>query len=48
MGIDSEAMETYNLQKQLPYYYLLDENLRIITRNKDIDSVLIKMDELFF
>ena len=47
-GIDSEVMEAYNLKKELPYYYLIDKDNKIISRNKDVDSVLMKIDKLFF
>jgi len=45
-GFGSEVVKNYHVIKRLPLYYLLDEELHIISRNHQLDSILIKLDEI--
>ncbi|HPE55836.1 MAG TPA: redoxin domain-containing protein [Bacteroidales bacterium] len=45
-GMRSEIAKTYNLPEELPYYYLLDNDLTIVYKNSSIDSVLIQLEQL--
>ncbi|MCD4682439.1 MAG: peroxiredoxin family protein [Bacteroidales bacterium] len=45
-GLDSKVKKEYNLAEELPYYYIVDENRKILYRDKDLNSVLNKIDEL--
>lgn len=47
MGIDSKVVKNYNLIDELPFYYLVDEERKIIFRNRDLAEVISKLDELF-
>lgn len=47
MGKDSKIIKDYNLIDELPYYYIVDEERNIIYRNKDLDLIINKLDELF-
>lgn len=47
MGINSKVIKNYNLQDELPFYYIVDEERKIIYRNKDLNAIIIKLDELF-
>lgn len=45
-GLKSKIKQDFNIPNDLPYYYLLDKELKIITKNNDLDSILIKLDAL--
>ncbi len=47
MGMSSKVIKNYNLIDELPNYYIVDEKLKIIYRNGDLDTVISKLDELF-
>lgn len=47
MGKNSKVVKSYNLQDELPYYYIVDEGGKIIFRNKDLNAINNKLDELF-
>lgn len=47
MGMDSKIIKDYNLRDGLPYYYIVDEERKIIYRNNNLDSIINKLDELF-
>jgi len=47
MGMKSKIVKSYNLVDELPHYYLVDEERKIIFRNKDLAEVISKLDELF-
>ena len=46
-GLDAEVKKDYNLPDELPFYYLLDRDLKIRYKNNDLDSLLIQLDKLF-
>jgi hypothetical protein len=46
-GFKSKVKKDYNLPDELPYYYLLDEDLKIRYKNNNLDSLLIHLDKLF-
>jgi peroxiredoxin len=39
-GMRSEVMKDYNLPDQLPFYYLIDEDQKIIYRDKDFSKII--------
>jgi peroxiredoxin len=45
-GADSEAKKDYNLPDELPFYYLVDKDRRIIARDKDLENIMKKLQEL--
>jgi peroxiredoxin len=45
-GLNSNIAKTYNLPSELPFYYLLDDDLVIRYKNSSLDSVLIHLDQL--
>ncbi len=45
-GVHSEVAESYNLPGKLPFYYLIGRDQKIIYKNSDLDSVLIRLDQL--
>jgi peroxiredoxin len=47
-GLDSQISNAYNLPQRLPYYYLLDEKLRIVSKHNELDSLLIELDKIIF
>jgi len=47
MGMNSKVVKSYNLLDELPYYYLVDEERKIINSNKDLEEIIKNLDELF-
>jgi len=47
-GINSPVRGDYNLPDMLPYFYLLDEKLKIIYKHDHLDSLITKLDQIFF
>lgn len=47
MGMNSKVVKNYNLIDELPNYYIVDEEQKIIYHNRDLEAVIIKLDELF-
>ncbi|MCD4730917.1 MAG: peroxiredoxin family protein, partial [Bacteroidales bacterium] len=47
MGMNSKIIKDYNILDELPYYYIVDEERKIIFRNRDLDTIIIKLDDLF-
>ncbi len=45
-GLDSKIKKNYNLTGDLPYYYMVDEKRIILFRDRDIDKILVKIEEL--
>ena len=45
-GLDSKVKKDYNISDELPYYYIVDENRKILYRDKNLKAVLNKIDEL--
>lgn len=45
-GLDSKIKENYNLTGELPFYYLVDKDRIILFRDRDLEEVLKKIDEL--
>jgi hypothetical protein len=43
LGMDSPVNEKYNLNMELPFYYFLDEDRRIVFRGKDVDMMIEKL-----
>lgn len=39
-GLQSEIKKSYNVPDDLPFYYVLDENHKIVGKSKDIDEVM--------
>jgi hypothetical protein len=47
-GIDSPVRWDYNLPDKLPFYYLLDDKLKIVYKHDHLDSLITKLDQIFF
>jgi len=47
-GFGSTMKKSFHLPDELPYYFLLDEKLKIVYKNASLDSVLVRMDKDFF
>jgi alkyl hydroperoxide reductase subunit AhpC len=47
MGMNSKVVQNYNLLDELPYYFIVDEEGKFIYHSRDLDSISLKMDELF-
>ncbi len=45
-GLISKIKKNYNLTGDLPYYYMVDEKRIILFRDRDLDKILVKIDEL--
>ncbi|OQX80806.1 MAG: hypothetical protein B6D61_01565 [Bacteroidetes bacterium 4484_249] len=43
LGVDSPVNEKYNLNMELPFYYFLDEDRKIIFREKDVENVIDRL-----
>jgi hypothetical protein len=46
-GLSSDVMKDYNLSEQLPYYYIVDEERKIIFRDKDFNKIINRLEEIF-
>ncbi len=46
-GLNSEVMKDYNLTGQLPFYYIVDEERKIIYRDKDFDKIISQFELIF-
>lgn len=46
-GLESPIKKAYNLPDDLPFYYLIDKDQHIVYKNKSLDSLLIRIDQLF-
>jgi hypothetical protein len=47
LGMDSKVNKDYNLMDELPYYYMVNEERKIIFRDNDLAEVINKLDKLF-
>jgi peroxiredoxin len=47
-GLNSQISNAYNLPDRLPYYYLLDEKLKIVSKHSQMDSLLVELDKIIF
>ena len=45
-GLKSPVNKAYNLNDELPFYYLIDEEGRIIYKGNDVDKIIRKLEEL--
>ncbi|MEZ5083755.1 MAG: redoxin domain-containing protein [Bacteroidales bacterium] len=45
-GLNSTIKQDFHVPDDLPYYYLLNEELKIVSKNNQLDSILIKLDEV--
>lgn len=45
-GLNSKIKKNYNLTGDLPYYYMVDEKRIILFRDRDLDKILVRIDEL--
>ncbi len=45
-GLKSPVNKAYNLNDELPFYYLIDEKGRIIYKGNDVDNVIRKLEDL--
>ncbi len=45
-GLNSKIKKNYNLTGDLPYYYLVDENRIILFRDRDLDKIMVEINEL--
>ncbi|MCD4698440.1 MAG: redoxin domain-containing protein [Bacteroidales bacterium] len=45
-GLYSKIKSGYNVPDELPFYYLLDKELRIEYKNNRLDSILVKLETL--
>jgi len=46
-GLNSEVMKNYNLSVQLPYYYIVDEEGKILFRDKDFNKIINQLEKIF-
>ena len=46
-GLSSDAMKDYNLNGELPYYYLVDEERVILYREKDLSKIIEHLKQIF-
>ena len=46
LGLNSKIKQDFNVPDDLPYYYLLDDELKIVSKNNQLDSILIKLEPL--
>ncbi len=45
MGLKSPANKKFNLNGELPHYYIIDADGKIVDKNKDIDVILESLDD---
>jgi peroxiredoxin len=45
-GPDSPIRSDFNLPDRLPYYFLLDDELRIVYKHGDLDSLIVELDKI--
>ena len=45
-GLNSDVMKDYNLSDQLPFYYIVDEERKIIYRDKDFDKIILQLKQI--
>jgi hypothetical protein len=45
-GLNSEAVKDYNLARDILWYYLIDEDQKILYRSKDFDEVVARIIDL--
>lgn len=46
-GLNSDVMKDYNLTDRLPYYYFVDEERKILFRDKDFNKIINRLEEIF-
>jgi hypothetical protein len=46
-GLSSEVMKDYNLADQLPFFYIVDEERKIIYRDRDFDKIILQLKQIF-
>lgn len=43
-GLNSPIKKEFHVPDELPYYYLLDKELKIVYKNASLDSIMMRMD----
>ncbi|MBC8485594.1 MAG: AhpC/TSA family protein [Bacteroidetes bacterium] len=46
-GLKSPVNKAYNLNDELPFYYLIDEEGRIILKDNDVDKIIEKLEDFW-
>ncbi len=47
LALNSPVLKAYNLSGDLPFYYIVDNNRKIIYKDKDLNNILTRLQEIY-